>query len=396
MSTVITSQSWFSRLGGSVKGIFIGIILVLGSIGLLFWNEGNTVAVRKSLDEGKGVVVEASVESVDPNQDGELVHISGQLETNDLLQDETFGISFTGIKLKRTAEMYQWSESADSSTKTKIGGGTETTTEYSYSKVWSANLNDSSSFNDQGYDNPAGMRYETEEIEATNVKLGQFNLSESLVSKVSNYESYPVTELRDHLSMEIGDSLDIVNGGIYIGNDYSKPEIGDIKITYQTVSPDVVSVISQQKGDGFASYTSDNGKSINMLSVGEISSDEMFASAQSANKLMAWMLRLVGLLIMAAGFRSILKLLSVVGDLIPFVGNIIGFGVSVISFVLAAVLSIIVIAIAWIFYRPILAISLLVVSGLIVWYFFFSKKAKDKAKQVKDTVKVKEKSSIKK
>ena len=92
MSTVTTSQSWFSRIGSSIKGVFTGIILILIAIGLLFWNEGRTVKMKKALNEGQSAVVEANIDEVNSDQEGKLIHLSGQLETKDVLRDDVFGV----------------------------------------------------------------------------------------------------------------------------------------------------------------------------------------------------------------------------------------------------------------------------------------------------------------
>lgn len=49
-------------------------------------------------------------------------------------------------------------------------------------------------------------------------------------------------------------------------------------------------------------------------------------------------------------------------DVLPILGNIVGAGAGVVAFLMAAVSSVTVIAAAWIFYRPILGVSLLVVA----------------------------------
>ena len=46
-----SSQGWLSRLGGAIKGIFVGLIMVIAAFPLLFWNEGRAVKPAKSLDE---------------------------------------------------------------------------------------------------------------------------------------------------------------------------------------------------------------------------------------------------------------------------------------------------------------------------------------------------------
>ncbi len=63
----------------------------------------------------------------------------------------------------------------------------------------------------------------------------------------------------------------------------------------------------------------------------------------------------------------IFKLLSVIADVLPILGDIVGAGTGIISFLLAAILSLITIAIAWIVYRPLLGIILIVIAvGLAV------------------------------
>ncbi len=190
MSTVTTSESWGSRLGGSIKGILFGVLLLIAAIVLLFWNEGRAVHTKKALDEGQSMVENASIEQIDPGQDGKLVHLNGKLETKDVLEDSQFGVVFEGIKLKRLVEMYQWEENTDSSSTKKMGGSTETTTTYTYNKDWNSSLIDSGGFHDQGHDNPGIMMYESDTLSAGNVQLGKFKLSESLINKLGTIKTF--------------------------------------------------------------------------------------------------------------------------------------------------------------------------------------------------------------
>ena len=45
-----TSQSWFSRIGGALTGILVGLILLPVARVLLFWNEGRAVQTARSLE----------------------------------------------------------------------------------------------------------------------------------------------------------------------------------------------------------------------------------------------------------------------------------------------------------------------------------------------------------
>lgn len=154
-----SSEGWLSRLGGAIKGIFIGLIMVIAAFPLLFWNEGRAVKTAKSLDEGRGAVVETKSETVDAAKEGKLVHTSGRAKTSETLTDPVFIVKANAITLRRKVEMYQWKESSKKETKNKLGGGTETVTTYTYAKEWSDSLLDSSKFkNQQGHQNPGSLK----------------------------------------------------------------------------------------------------------------------------------------------------------------------------------------------------------------------------------------------
>ena len=58
----------------------------------------------------------------------------------------------------------------------------------------------------------------------------------------------------------------------------------------------------------------------------------------------------------------ILRPLSVIADVVPILGSIVGAGTGIISLLLAAILSLITVAIAWIVYRPLFGIILILVA----------------------------------
>lgn len=371
MSSVTTSQSWFSRIGGAIKGVFFGILFIVIAVGVLFWNEGRAVKREKALSEGQENVVMASATTVDPSNEGKLIYISGGVSTDDTLTDEIFAVTYQGIKLKRTVEMYQWEEKKDSSTETRTGGSTETTTTYSYKKIWSESLIDSSRFHDSGYNNPSQMPYRTNTFQANNVTLGGYELSYSLIADINNYQSYPVSELNESVKASLPSNTKVVGTGYYIGEDSDNPALGDMRVSFEVVEPGVVSIVSQQSGNSFIPYLAENGGKVELLEIGTKSADEMFESAQTTNKIVTWVVRVIGFLFIFFGFNMLLTPLEVLADVIPFIGNIVGAGNGIISFLLALPLAFTTIAIAWIVYRPILGISLLVIGagliGVAIW-----------------------------
>lgn len=364
--TEVSSQGWFSRIGGSIKGIVVGLVLCLVGPGLLWWNEGRAVERHKSLQEVGSKAVTVETGSVLPENEGKVVHMTGEVTVEGALKDGKFGVEAPAVKLRRTAEMYQWKESSKSETKKKLGGGEETTTTYSYSKGWEESLISSSNFKKpEGHVNPSSKSVASKIWMAKPVQLGAFTLSDSQVSSLNAWEGLAVAG--EEVAGGVAEAR-VVNGGYYIGKNPGSPAIGDVRISFEQVLPGMVSLVSQQKGDSFVPFKAKAGGDVALLQMGEHSMEEMVAKAESDNKMLAWILRLVGFVVLFVAFSMIFRPFRVVADVLPFAGTLVGMGLGLVSFVLAAVVSLVVIAVAWIFYRPLLGILLLaVVVGLIVW-----------------------------
>jgi hypothetical protein len=374
--TKVTNVSWFSRIQNSLKGILVGIVLFVASFPLLFWNEGRSVKTAKSLAEGAASVVSIKPDKVDAANDMKLVHLTGPANTDEILTDSEFGISTPAIKLAREVEVYQWKEDEKRETRKKLGGGEETVSTFSYTKVWSSDLIDSGRFEQQeGHANPQEKPFEDTEKMAGHVTVEAFTLSPSLVSEIGPYVSLSVTEeSAGKMSEALKPRVKFHNGMYYKGEDQANPQIGDAKITFKIVKPATVSIVSKQVGNTFEPYQTKIGGTIEMLTVGTHSAEAMFEAAQKENVIITWLLRLLGLFLMYAGLNAIFKPLSVLGDVIPLVGTLVGVGTSIVAGLIAFSLSIITIGIAWFYYRPIVAIPLLAVGiGALVGLKMLSK-----------------------
>jgi len=354
--TEVTHESWFSRIGSAIKGILVGLVLFVIAFPLLFWNEGRAVSRYKTLKEGGGAVISVVADNIDPGNSGKLIHITGKADTGAVLADPVFGVSANGLKLKRISEMYQWDETSQSNTEKKLGGGTETVTTYTYSKTWSERSISSANFKKpEGHQNPGAMIYESTQQVADVVSLGAFTLPSSLVAQINNFESLPIgsdTPLPESLK----DTAKLHNAGFYIGADPASPQVGDTRVTFKSAKP-------TQVGNTFGPYGTEAGGSIELIQEGVYSADAMIQKAQESNKMLTWILRLAGFILMLAGLNMILKPLSVLADVLPILGTIVGAGTGIISFLLAAILSLITIGIAWIVYRPLYGIILLLIAG---------------------------------
>ena len=365
--TEVSSESWFSRIGSSIKGIVFGLVLFLVAFPVLFLNEGRAVRTYKTLKEGAGNVVTIDSESVNAAYDGKLVHLTGKATTDDTLSDSQFGFSANAIKLRRNVEVYQWKEKKSTSSKKKVGGSKKTTTTYDYVKVWSKTPIKSNSFKKpSGHENPQTMPITENEQMAKVVTLGGFNLSKGLVGKVNAYENFPVADSTTVPEIFSG-KMTKYDGGFYYGSDPLAPSVGDIKLTFDVIKPLDVSVISKQMGSSFEPYLSKTGKKLEMIKAGTLSAEAMFEQAKKSNTMTTWLLRGLGFILMFFGISMILRPLSVVADVLPFLGNLVGAASGFVALLIAGLCALLVIAVAWIIFRPLLGIALLAVAGGIAY-----------------------------
>lgn len=394
--TEVQTESYFSRLGNSFKGIGGGLLLFLIAFPLLFWNEGRAVKRAKALETGAGAVVSVQADKVDPANEGKLVHVTAKADTKDVLTDPLFKISSIAIRLERRVEMYQWKQNESSKTEKQLGGGTKKTTVYTYEKVWSDKPVNSAYFKEAGHENP-GFPFESEKLRANHVTLGDFLLNDSLVDRLGDSRKLPVpadyklpaalsgksdaayvhVSRKSSAPSQVSQEQPADNAGDAA---LTEPAIGDLRISWYAVVPHEVSIVARQTGKTFSAYPV-GSESILLIADSVQSAEAMFQSAQSANSAMTWFLRIAGLVMMYVGLSCVLRPLSVLMDVIPFLGDLIGAGISLISFLIALPCTLVTIAVAWIYYRPLLGIGLLVVAAALI-VFLFRKKAESHKRRI--------------
>ena len=175
---------------------------------------------------------------------------------------------------------------------------------------------------------------------------------------------------------------------LYFGRVPGSPEVGDVRVTFEQIVPAKVTVMAVVDGDTFKPFKAKNGKRFQTLVMGKKDAAEIFESEHSANSTLLWILRLVGIILVIAGLKGIFAFIETILKVVPFVANIFGWGVGVVCTVLGIVWSLIVIALAWLFYRPLIGIALLAVAGFLIWTFGF--RGKDKLKELAANKKVEE------
>ena len=356
-----------AKSGGGLIG---GLILIVIGIMLLFWNEGRTVSMQSAINEGLKSYKDVASEQINPNNEGKLIATTGKLDlTNSApVKDSTFGIIVNGAKLVRNVEMYQWVEECT----TDDNNNTNCT----YSKELKSDLVYSTEFTNSGHNNPASFQYEDEKFMATNVKVGAFDLPERLLDNLSCNEKLNNEKLSQMYTTPVGEYKLVGN---YITNTKtdSETQIGDLRISYEYATDGEVSLLGVQSGSTLTAFTGKKGSSLFEIRRGSYTGKEILNNLTKQNKKIKWLFRILGTLAVILGISSLFAPLEMLANKVPVLGKVVSAGTGAVSFVLGLSISLLIIAVAWFRYRPILSIALIaIIIGLLVFLKLKPKKEK--------------------
>ncbi|MBR5716834.1 MAG: TMEM43 family protein [Bacteroidales bacterium] len=383
----------------------MGILLFVVATILLWWNEGRAVHRAQDIKQvAKTAQSIGDISAANPSLDGQLIHATGTATTNDTLTDDVFGIKTNALAIVRSAEYYQWMEQEKRESDDKLGGKREETITYTYERGWSNVPINSNKFKDPDYRDVNTVIWDIEGMRsiASNVSFGAYTMPEIFIRDIISKQStnlLPLTlsgdnpslkELNDNVIKSLGenvrpeaaqvkDSLAYVHvfgNQIYIGFNPSNPSIGDIRLTFQQLAPSCnISLIAVPSNGTFSTFQAKHDNSEYELRIGTWTLDDMIKQAHEDNEAITWALRILGVILVISALKMVFSILVTLFKLVPFLATIMNLGVSLICAVLGIVWSLIVIAIAWIFYRPLLGIALLVIAAaLIYWLHIKGKK----------------------
>ena len=343
------------KSGGLFGGIVIGIILLIAGTILLWWNEGNNVKNIQTVKEVSETAINVNSSLIDSKNEGKLVCTNGNLEIVDEHIYDTLN-PMSGIKTAKytkVVEMYQWDEE-------KHENNNRTT--YSYEKKWSEKKIDSSKFYQSGHDNIGTFPSTTQSYYADNVKVGEFKLNNEQIK-----------DLPTNATLELNSNTPVPEQGYRVYGNYitntenpENPNIGDIRISYKYNDYKEVTVLAIQKGNTFASFVSSSGKEVNRVEGGILTISQITEKMTGENNMLKWGLRLLGAVLIIIGYIAIFSPISKLASFVPILENIVGSALSLIATLIGLVHSFLVIAVAWIRYRPVLGISLIVAAIALV------------------------------
>ena len=360
--TQTTTTSWLSRIGSSLVGVLIGIILLPCAIVLLFWNEGRAVTAAAGLKRGLSSMIEINADSLKPQNNGKLVYLTGTVTGVTPAKDNWSGLSAAGLlRLQRKVEMYQWLE-RESETKTNNVGGSQTTQKtYTYVLDWSETLHNSAQFKiPAGHQNPP-MPLKSQAFEASPVKIGVFTLDKTLLHDLNNFEA--IQALTNPPAGYV-----IQGNSFYKGANPDQPTVGDMRVTYSAIQAQTYSIAAQQTNGTLTTYhDAKNDYKIALLEPGVVSAQKLFADQASTEKLVTWACRIVGFLLLLFGFSLIMGPLSMLVAFLPFLQGLVGAGTFLVALGLSIPITLVTIAVAWLASRPLLGSGLLVTAAAAVW-----------------------------
>jgi hypothetical protein len=371
--SVTTRTSWLSRLGSAFGGVLTGLALIVASVCLLAWNEGRSVQSIRANKEGATTVTAVSPDRIAPANEGRLIHVTAPAAAEGQRADAALDVSAEGLLLSRKVEYFHWVETSRSEARTRLGGGEETVTTYSYDRRWTPTPQDSTGYQQAAAHQNPSPAIKDAAFHAEKARLGAFTVDRAVLDQVSADQPLEATEAQAATaSTALSRPVRVQDGALYVGANPAAPQVGDMRISY-LVAPQnqVLSIVGAQAGETIRPYATKAGSPILMVRKGTASADEMFEQAKAANQTLSWILRGVGVAVSIAAFGMVLAPLGVLVDVVPLFGSIVRMGTGLVAGAAGLIVSALVIASAWIVYRPLLGVALIAVAagvtGFLIW-----------------------------
>lgn len=325
-----------TKKGGVLAGALFGVTLLIGSVVMLWVNEG-----RADLSKIARHAIIVTQGTAPAEAQGQLVAITGRLEVTEAALDSDLGVRGDFLELNRKVEMYAWDESEEDE-------------KYSYEKEWTTSPEDSSSFEyPAGHENPA-MPYRAATFHALKGRVNNYTFDPSQARLTSPEAIVPGEGLRlPEWGYQEGEYL-------YIGvGSPSRPAIGDVRISYTAVqSGRTVSLYGLLQGNEVAPFVQGGDKLYGIWAGGH---DEARAAMHREYVMIGWFMRIGGFLLMWFGLNLLLSPLTNLLGFIPVLGRL-GRGVIwAITFVIALVISLVIIIVSFVAHHWYLLLALVLV-----------------------------------
>ncbi len=339
--TEVAESGYGSDILSSIKAVLFGIILLIAASILLYWNEGRA---DLSVLAKTAVSVSPSGSHVPGSLKGKLISITGTLISNQKVGDGLFLNSGPYLAVQRRVEMYAWVENQSSSTQKHLGGSSTTTTTYTYQKKWTFNPPNSSSFKyPQGHENPS-QEISNGRFTAGTAAIGSFHVN---LGNISLPSFSPLSLSSEIVKIPPGDSL--TGNGIYVpenaGDSLNNPQVGDLQVQYSMIPENLKgTILGALQGNQIVPYFSPSHQELYRIFRG--TKQQAIETLHHEYVLWTWVLRGAGFAGIWLGLFLCLSPIRALLDVIPFLGNLAGNLIGIATFVLAAFLTLLIIAVS--------------------------------------------------
>lgn len=359
--TKTTTTGWGTRLGQSIAGVFVGILMFLASFGVLYWNEGRVDLSSIALE---ATPLAADVVTSDTALQGTLVSVTGEVTSAETVGDDMFLKPGPYLRVVRNVEMYAWVEETEEESNTNLGGSETTTTTYNYKKEWTDAPKDESTFEyPTDHENPS-LTVEGDVATVDKLTVGVYTVDGAV--------EMPAGE-----QLTLKDSvLSLSSGAERASDEYvfmgtgslASPVVGDVRISYEVLNQGFTgTVIGELDRSAIVKYTDKDGNS--MFRVFNGGRDEAVATLRSEYTIMMWVFRGLGFLMMWLGLAAVIGPIATFLDVLPFLGKTTRFLASVVTFPIALVLSVITILISMVLHSlvAVVIVGVLLLAGLLIF-----------------------------
>jgi hypothetical protein len=410
----VTHESFMNRCCNKVCGAFVGMFLFFAAFAVLGYNEGRYIHTMYDIEDARNdaITLDCSQLASASSKQNQLVFASCNLDTaTSVATDPHFNVAVNNVLyIHRTSQICQNTVRTQTTTNT---GGSKTTTCSRTGSTWSTSTTMSSACSTfatnqaavSGYNNVYGPAT----FYATNVALGQpGNGTVSIPPSFLSGLRAPGASCTSASSCSsAGSSCQSVNiatqpinnqGFIRNGNQYCNgvgtcqcmtqqdATNGNTRVSFQTQAPtrSQATVLATITGSSdFAPYKAKRGTTFQFLQEGTTTLADILTCLQNENVAMLYALRFLGWGMMWLGLALVFQAPAVFASCIPCIGGWVeGMIESIICCLtcpVATSLSLITVAIAWLFFRPAIAAGLLAAAAMVggaTWYF--RKQQKDK------------------
>lgn len=260
---------------------FLGLTATVLSATFLQGAEDRAAKRYRAAERLGGQVTTADASRVDPRLEGRLIRLKGLAVPEGEVVDPELGVRASGLLLSRSVEMWQWLE-------TEEGG------EPVYAQGWSDDLVNSDAFSTpEGHQNPDLARLPPLEVIATTIKVGEYVMPGKLARTIQSRVPVPVASVD---SLTLPDELtpaSVRDGVLFIGGDPDSPQVGDLRVWFETVESQEVQMLGKQEGNTLTHF-GNNPKSPRYL-VLKILDQPLFPNLESITTAQIWRNRIAAL-----------------------------------------------------------------------------------------------------